>query len=59
MAKELGADCVLKVTTTATAEDLAKQVAEKLGVMPDISIECSGAESSIKLAILVRSAFSK
>lgn len=55
VAKELGADYVLKVDPSASVEDLAKQVQEKLGVMPDISIECSGAEASIKLAILVRS----
>ncbi len=53
VAKELGADHILKVDTSATVEDLAKQVAQILGVMPDASIECSGAETSVKLAILV------
>jgi len=52
VAKELGADYVLKVDTKATGEELAKQVEEKLGVQPDVTIECSEAESSIKLAIL-------
>jgi L-iditol 2-dehydrogenase len=53
MAKDLGADFVLKIETTSDAAQLAKTVAEQLGEMPNISIECSGAESSIKLAILV------
>jgi len=52
MAKELGADFVLKIEPSTSGEDLAKIVQETLGKMPDISIECSGAESSIKLAIL-------
>ncbi|OXA62607.1 Sorbitol dehydrogenase [Folsomia candida] len=52
VAKELGADLVLKVDPSASGQDLALQVEQTLGVMPNISIECSGAESSIRLAIL-------
>lgn len=52
VAKELGADFILKVDPSASGEGLAKRVEEIMGVMPDISIECSGAESSLKLAIL-------
>jgi L-iditol 2-dehydrogenase len=52
VAKSLGADHVLKVELNAEAKDLAKKVAEVLGSEPNVAIECSGAESSIKLAIL-------
>jgi len=51
-AKDLGADYTLMITPGATPQDLAKSVAETLGGAPDITIECSGAESSLKLAIL-------
>jgi len=52
VAKELGADFTLKVEMNSEAADLAKKVEQILGTQPDITIECSGAESSIKLAIL-------
>jgi len=52
VAKSLGADHVLKVELDSQPKDLAKKVEEILGSMPNITIECSGAESSIKLAIL-------
>jgi L-iditol 2-dehydrogenase len=51
-AKELGADFTVQVTAGETVEDLVKRVQDTLGGAPDITIECSGAESSIKLAIL-------
>lgn len=53
VARELGADHTIKVSTSATAQQLAKEVERELGEKPDVSIECSGAEPSIKLAILV------
>jgi L-iditol 2-dehydrogenase len=52
VAKELGATDVLQVSRTATAEELAKRIEQLMGCMPDVTIECSGAESSIRLAIL-------
>nr|QBH74072.1 alcohol dehydrogenase [Isotomurus palustris] len=53
VAKELGADEVLTVEMSSDAAELAKQVKAKLGgEMPNVTIECSGAESMIKLAIL-------
>lgn len=36
------------------AEDLVKEITTKIGKHPDVTIECSGVESSVKLAILVR-----
>lgn len=52
MAKSLGADHTLLVGQESS-ETLATQVADKLGGHSDITIECSGAESSIRLAIFV------
>jgi L-iditol 2-dehydrogenase len=51
-AKELGADYVVKINPTDSAADQAKTVQDTLGQSPDVTIECSGAESSIKLSIL-------
>lgn len=50
VAKTLGTDHTLLVGQN-DAETLAQQVAEKLGSLSDVTIECSGAESSIRLAI--------
>jgi len=52
VAKSMGADFAVKVELTDDAAVVAKKVEAALGGMPDITIECSGAESSIKLAIL-------
>ena len=52
MAKSLGADQTLLVGKE-DAETLAAQVATKLGSQADVTIECSGAESSIRLGIFV------
>ena len=45
----------MKVQAGQTPEELVKIIEQTLGGNPDITIECSGAESSIKLAILVSS----
>lgn len=52
VAKEMGADCTLLVKT-GDANNLAQQIKQMMGDMPDITIECSGAEPSICLGILV------
>ena len=52
MAKKLGADYVIKVDTTAEAKEMAKKARDCLGRV-DRSIECTGAESSIRTAIYV------
>ena len=52
VAKSLGADHTVLVGKE-DAEVLASQIGSKLGSPPDITIECSGAESSIRLGIFV------
>jgi len=52
LAKTLGAHHTVKITPGTEVADIVKQVEAKMGVRPDVTIECSGAESSIKLAIL-------
>jgi len=52
LAKTLGAHHTVKITPGVEVADLVKEVEAKMGVRPDVTIECSGAESSIKLAIL-------
>ncbi|KAM4746803.1 sorbitol dehydrogenase [Rhinophrynus dorsalis] len=49
-AKEVGADFVLQVTNE-TPEKTALKVEELLGCMPEITIECTGAESCIQTGI--------
>ncbi|XP_076817847.1 sorbitol dehydrogenase-like [Clavelina lepadiformis] len=51
MAKKLGADYILKIERGKSPQDVAKQVEELLGVMPDRTIECTGAESAIQTGI--------
>merc|ERR1712191_20204 len=50
MAKNLGADHTLLVGKD-DEQTLASQIGSKLGGQPSITIECSGAESSIRLGI--------
>jgi len=50
VAKDLGANHTLLVDSK-DGEALAKKVSALMGCMPDITIECSGAESSIQLGI--------
>ncbi len=52
MAKSLGADHTLLVGNELP-ETLATKVVEALGEKADAAIECSGAESSIRLAVFV------
>jgi L-iditol 2-dehydrogenase len=52
LAKELGATHTLLIKKGDSAETLASEVGRLMGAPPQITIECSGAESSIQLAIL-------
>ncbi|XP_075432238.1 sorbitol dehydrogenase [Ascaphus truei] len=49
-AKEVGADFILQVTNESP-EDTALKVKDLLGCMPEITIECTGAESCIQTGI--------
>ncbi|XP_051800951.1 sorbitol dehydrogenase-like [Acanthochromis polyacanthus] len=51
MAKQLGADFQLTVKKGDAPEQLAKSVHDTLGAQPHMTIECTGAESSIQTAI--------
>ncbi|XP_073715057.1 sorbitol dehydrogenase [Misgurnus anguillicaudatus] len=50
-AKEMGADFLLPVKKEDTSQELAKKVQGMLGCMPQITIECTGVESSMQTAI--------
>ena len=52
VAREMGAAHTVLVKSQ-DAQTLAAEVANLMGSMPDIAIECSGAESSIATAIYV------
>ena len=52
VAKDMGADYTVHVDTR-DSQALAETVKSTLGCEPDITIECSGAESSIQTGIYV------
>ncbi|XP_054157943.1 sorbitol dehydrogenase-like [Oppia nitens] len=52
-AKEMGIEKTLLINTKLDTEALADEVVSLLGANPDITLECSGAESSLNLAIYV------
>ena len=52
-AKKMGADNTILVEKASTEKDLSEKIKSELNSAPDVSIECSGAESSVRLAILV------
>lgn len=52
MAKKMGATYTLKVTSRDPME-MAQKIEELMDVMPEITIECSGATPSIQTAIYV------
>jgi len=52
MAKDMGADVCILIDPNDTPQDTARKVREQMGGDdPDVTLECSGAESSVKLAI--------
>lgn len=53
MAKELGSDFQVTVKREDTPQNLAKTVEGMLGAQPHVTIECTGAESSVQTAIYV------
>lgn len=52
IAKQLGADVTYLVKKGEKEEDTVRQIHQLLGSAPNISIECTGAESCVRLAIL-------
>jgi L-iditol 2-dehydrogenase len=57
VAKDLGADYAYLSKVGENEQETVKAVHSLLGGAPDITIDCSGAEASIRLAILVRTNF--
>lgn len=53
VAKDLGADYTYLSKIGEDEKETVKAVHSLLGGPPDISIDCSGAEANIRLAILV------
>lgn len=51
LAKELGAKHTLLVRPDVDEDDLVKQVHQKLGCAPEISMECNGRQASTRLGI--------
>merc|ERR1712073_279862 len=51
VAKSLGADLVYKVTRGKTEAEMADDIEALLGDKPDVTIECSGVETSIRFGI--------
>ena len=51
MAKSLGATYTLKVS--GNPQDIARVIHKTMGAHPRISLECSGAESSLQTAVYV------
>jgi len=57
VAKDLGADYIYLSKVGEDEQETVKAVHSLLDGAPDITIDCSGAEESIRLAILVRTYF--
>lgn len=53
MAKKLGATHTLKIEKDADNQQLADKIVSTLGEEPNKTLECSGAEQSIQVAIEV------
>ena len=51
-AKEVGADHAV-LADTPDGREMADKIISALGGQPDISIECSGAENAVRMAIFV------
>lgn len=53
-AKELGATCTLLIESGKAEGDLVREIKELLEGDPNIAIECTGFEPSVRLALNVR-----
>lgn len=54
VAKELGADYTVQVKADENEKDITKKIVALLGSCPKITIDCSGFEATIRLAMEVR-----
>ena len=52
VAKDLGADCILKVTSNDPVK-IAREIEAIMGEQPDVTIECAGADVSTQTAVYV------
>jgi L-iditol 2-dehydrogenase len=57
VAKDLGADYTYLSKVGEDEQEAVKVVHSLLGGAPDVTIDCSGSEATIRLAILVRTNF--
>jgi len=51
MAKKLGADHALKIEKNMTEEQIVKKVHELLGEEPNVSFDCTGVESCVRVCV--------
>jgi len=58
-AKQLGADHILAVELSREPRSNAEAIVALLGYQPDVTIECSGAESSLQTAVYVSAFMAK
>lgn len=54
IAKEMGADSTVLITSSETPEQIANRVIQTIGAAPHATIDCAGFESTITVGILVR-----
>ena len=52
-AKEIGADYTLKIEKNMTEQDIVSRIKELLGEDPNISLDCTGAEQCVRVALQV------
>lgn len=53
MAKKLGANSVYRIVSGVSEDKLVEEVEKIFEAQPDVVMECTGAESSVRLALLV------
>lgn len=53
VAKKMGANHTVKVDAKLDTRAMANKIVEVLGGHPDVTVECSGAESSLQTGIYV------
>jgi L-iditol 2-dehydrogenase len=54
-ARELGADFTLRIDKSMTEDDIIKTIKTQLGQDPTVTLECTGAEQCVRVALQVMS----